>query len=130
MVEGAGYLAAMPCHQTDMILKCGQPGGCGILSLRIDVLLIRNSTGYVQYSHALAWILLPPAPPMVEPDAWISVGHSGLLEVKRPSFKIGCVQVSSWPTRIVFRCLWPSPGHVICLKPRADALDLRTVEWR
>lgn len=39
----------------------------------IDVLLIRNSSGYVQYSHALAWILLPPAPPMVEPDSGIEM---------------------------------------------------------
>jgi len=39
----------------------------------IDVLLIRNSTGYVQYSHALAWILLPPAPPMVEPDSGVEM---------------------------------------------------------
>ena len=126
------------CHQTDVILKCGQPGGCEILSPRIDVLLIRNSSGYVQYSHALAWILLPPAPPMVEPAAWMCAsGHFGLLEVKKPSFKIGCVQVSSWPTRMVFRMFLDvcdhhlvAELHCICMKPRMDALDLRTAEWR
>ncbi|CAE7277002.1 Hcn3 [Symbiodinium necroappetens] len=35
----------------------------------IELALITNSTGYVQYVHSIGWILLPPAPPTLEPDS-------------------------------------------------------------
>ena len=61
---------AAACNvDTRKAFDCTSLSAC-LRVLRIELALITNSTGYVQYVHSIGWILLPPAPPTLEPDSW------------------------------------------------------------